>query len=159
MKRKRLKRVSRVVEFRLLFLVPFSVSIFRFQAVPASVTSVKSFSEVLSERVNFSNLFKWLLSCASLHRALLKLCWRLENNDARLILCRKLNGTTTWEKLSTFFPKANTNFPNFSELCSEVKESYRRLHLPVNEPVQYMFSRDVKLLSFRFSRPNVECSA
>ena len=38
---------------------------------------------------------------------------------------------------------------------------YSRLHLPVNARAQNMFSRDVKLLSFRcqtlkFSRPNVK---
>lgn len=41
---------------------------------------------------------------------------------------------------------------------------YRRLHLPVNAPVQNMFSRNVKRLSFRcrtlkLSRQNVKCSA
>ena len=41
--------------------------------------------------------------------------------------------------------------------------TYHRLHLPVNAPVQNMFSHDVKCLSFRcktlkFSRPNVKCS-
>ena len=52
----------------------------------------------------------------------------------------------------------------FVEINVLVSPLHRQLYLPVNALEQNMFSRDVKRLSFRcqtfkFSRPNVKCSA